>query len=113
MNPSEDPLVLRFAELMRERHHADLYFFGSRARGTAQVDSDYDLVAVGPFAEAKRFLRAPDRYRLWQQAGGRGIGLDLRCYTPDEFRRELNSPGYLGEARASGELIKIPTARAA
>jgi len=103
-----DPVVVCFAELMQGRYGAEIYAFGSRGRGTARADSDYDLVAVSPsFAEQRSFLRVPDRYDLWQQAGGYGLGLDLHCYTPDEFDEEVEGLGYLGEARERGELIRI------
>jgi hypothetical protein len=105
-----DRLVVRFAKLMRHRYGADLYLFGSRTRGTGDQDSDYDFVAVSPiFANEKDLYRALDRHRIWTEAGGYGIGLDLHCYTPEEFAQELDSLGYLGEASQRGELIKIPT----
>ena len=105
----ENPLVVRFARLMRDRYGADVYIFGSRARGTGRPDSDYDFVAVAPAFEQQRDLyRALDRHRIWTEAGGYGIGLDLHCYTPEEFALEVDSLGYLGEASERGELIRIP-----
>ncbi len=105
-----DPVVMRFAELMRDRYGADIYMFGSRSRGDHHVESDYDLVAVSPaFAGQRRMYRALDRFDLWDEAGGRLLNLDLHCYTPEEFVQELDSLGYLGEANQRGELVKIPT----
>ncbi len=104
-----DLLATRFAQLLRDRHGAELYLFGSRARGTQRPDSDYDFAAVAPsFAAYRRIHRALDRFALWHEAGGRGIGLDLHCYTPEEFALELDSVGYLGEANERGELLRIP-----
>ena len=104
-----DPLIVRFAQLMRDRYGADVYIFGSRARGKGRPDSDYDFVAVAPaFAEQRDLSRALDRHRIWTEAGGYGIGLDLHCYTPEKFALELDSLGYLGEANERGELIRIP-----
>lgn len=97
-----------FARLLRERYGARLYVFGSRVRGGARPDSDYDLVAVADaFAGQPRFERAPDQWRLWRDAGGWGIPLDLHCYSPDEFRRQIRGLGYLGQARRRGELIEV------
>ena len=94
---------------MWDRYKADLYLFGSRARCTARGDSDYDIVAVASaFGEQPDLFRALDRRRLWAEAGGQGVGLDLHCYTPEEFALELESLGYLGEAHEEGELLKIP-----
>jgi predicted nucleotidyltransferase len=83
-------LVKGFAELMRDRHGARVYLFGSRARGTASGDSDYDLIAVADsFSNVSRFRRGLDRDRIWHEAGGYLKALDLHCYSPAEFRREL------------------------
>jgi hypothetical protein len=107
-------LLGRYARLMRERYGAELYLFGSRARGTSHAESDYDLVAVSDaFAGKRRTVRAPDRYRLWREAGGFGTSLDLHCYTPQEFQRELGGLGYLGQANERGELVRIPVSSAA
>ncbi|MBI4317694.1 MAG: nucleotidyltransferase domain-containing protein [Chloroflexi bacterium] len=107
-------MIVRFARVMRKRYGARLYLFGSRARGTAHGESDYDLVAVAPaFGEQPLLGRAPDRRILWREAGGWGIGLDLHCYTPEEFREELAGLGYLGMAKRRGELIHVKVGRAA
>ncbi|MBI2941591.1 MAG: nucleotidyltransferase domain-containing protein [Chloroflexi bacterium] len=99
---------------MRERYGARLYLFGSRARGTARLGSDYDVVAVAKaFAEQPLLRRALDRGELWRKAGGWRIALDLHCYTPEEFREELAGPGYLGQAKARGELVEVKVRRAA
>ena len=77
---------------MRERYGATLHLFGSRARGTARPDSDYDLVAVSEaFRQQKSTTRAADRGVLWLEAGGWGRGLDIRCLTPEEFREETRN----------------------
>jgi len=111
---AQDEILTRLAHLMRERYGARLYLFGSRARGTAHADSDYDVVAVSQaFQGQRRVVRAPDRYRIWREAGGWGIGLDLQCYTPEEFREEISGLGYLGSAKSRGELIRVTAPRAA
>lgn len=93
---------------MRQRYGARLYLFGSRARGTPQRQSDYDVVAVArSFESQPRLDRVGDRYRLWYEAGGRGIGLDLHCFTPEEFRKELVGLGFVGMAKRRGELIRV------
>ncbi|MBI2864940.1 MAG: nucleotidyltransferase domain-containing protein [Chloroflexi bacterium] len=105
--PAQDELIARFARLMRSQYGARLYLFGSRARGTASSDSDYDIIAVShAFAGQRRLGRAPDRYKLWREAGGWGISLDLHCYSPEEFRAELAGLGYIGMAKRRGELIR-------
>jgi hypothetical protein len=93
---------------MRQRYGARVYLFGSRARGTAHRTSDYDVVAVADaFADQPRWRRAPGWLRMWREAGGWGLDLDLHCYTPAEFRGELKGLGFLGHARARRELVEV------
>ena len=103
-----DDILVRFAGLLREKYAARVLLFGSRARGTARADSDYDVVAVSrAFVGQRIFDRAPGRYDLWRDAGGWGIGLDLHCFTPHEFRRELAGLGFQGSAKRRGELVEV------
>lgn len=101
-------LLGRFARLMRDRYGADIHLFGSRARGTARPDSDYDIVAVADsFGSEPWYERGRAAGDLWIDAGGWRLGLDLQCYTPAEFRAELAGLGFVGLANARGELRKI------
>lgn len=97
---------------MAERYRARVYLFGSRARGTSHEQSDYDLVAVSrAFGRAPRFRRCLDRDDIWLSAGGWRKALDLHCYTPEEFRKEIaGGLGYLASARSRGELLLISRA---
>ncbi len=94
---------------MRDRYRATVYQFGSRARGSAGLHSDYDFVAVSElFENVKPGTRVGDRVLLWFEAGGWGEGLDLHCYTPEEFAKELDSGmGYLAEAARRSELVEV------
>jgi predicted nucleotidyltransferase len=93
---------------MRDRHQATLYLFGSRARDTARSDRDYDVVAVSAtFAEQPWYERCRDYRALWVEAGGWRIGLDLLCFTPAEFARELDGYGAVGSANRQGELKRL------
>jgi len=51
--------------------------------------------------------RIPDRYQLWIESGGWGKGLDLHCFTPAEFRRQLRYPTFVHSALQRGELLRI------
>jgi len=58
--------------------------FGSRARGTFNMYSDYDLVIIGDFKDDY-----VDR-REWVRALAPLVSIDLFCYTPAEFERMFN-----------------------
>lgn len=76
----------RFAAALRDRAGAQhVLLFGSRARGDAREDSDYDLIVVSPrFAVIPRVERSLGLRELWRSVGGDGA-MDLICLTPDEF----------------------------
>ncbi len=107
-SPAQDELLVKVARMMWKKYGARAYLFGSRARGTHHPESDYDIVMVArAFDGQRRIYRARERYKLWYEAGGWGVGLDLHCYTPEEFREELAGLGYLGQAKRRGELMRV------
>lgn len=62
-----------------------MLLFGSRARGQARVDSDYDIIIVSTqFADVEIARRATGLRELWYRSGGDGP-MDLICLTPEEF----------------------------
>lgn len=71
----------------------DLILFGSRAKGTARPDSDYDLLLVSP-----DFATIPFRDRALPCMDAWDVklfptGADFLCYTPTELtkkRRGIN-----------------------
>ena len=71
------------------------------------------IAVVKSFAYQPITGRSPDRRKLWREAGGWGVGLDLHCYMPEEFREEIAGLGYLGQTKARGELIEVKPVRAA
>jgi len=55
--------------------------FGSRARGDATPDSDFDLLIVAP-SDRPRWQRTPPIYRL---LAGLGVPKDVVWWTPEEI----------------------------
>jgi predicted nucleotidyltransferase len=73
--------------------------FGSRVRGDALSTSDLDLVLVSPWFGSLRFLeRAPAVLELLDYPAG----LELLCYTPDEFERKREELGVVRVAAEEG-----------
>ena len=66
-----------------------IILFGSFARGTADRDSDVDLLVVKPVSGSRR------KERLAMREALRGVGLakDIVLVTPEEVARYGNLPG--------------------
>ena len=104
MAPNADPRVAAFAaeQLPRLRaRYAPLraIVFGSRARGDALSTSDLDLILVSPRFASVPFLRRP--VEVLETLGCPG-GLELLCYTPDEFEARREELGLVRVALAEG-----------
>jgi len=78
--------VIRFAKRLSEDIGATaVLLIGSRARGTNDPDSDYDIVIVSEhFAGIDRFERQRGLKLLFYEVGG-FAPMDLYCITPEEF----------------------------
>lgn len=70
-----------------------IYLFGSRARGEATAESDFDLVVVADMA-GPRHRRNVEILELFPL---RDFSLDVLVYDPEEFEKQkdyLSSPSY-------------------
>jgi len=76
-----------------------VYLFGSRARGDWLHESDYDFVVVSRQFEGIPFVRRPvPLYSYWHQ----WPGVELLCYTPEEFERKRRQISIVREAVREG-----------
>jgi predicted nucleotidyltransferase len=81
---------------LRERlGEAEVYLFGSYARGDWLEDSDIDLIVVSP---AFRGRSLGERYRLVRELLPPDVSVEVLAYTPEEFRRALKRSSLLREA---------------
>lgn len=79
--------------------------FGSRGRGDELYESDYDLVLVSPHFEGMRFIdRIYEVLKLWDG----DVGLEILCYTPEEFWRKSQEICIVSEALAEGKELLGP-----
>ncbi len=76
--------------------------FGSRARGDELVDSDYDLILV---SEAFRSLGWTERATVVLEFWDLDVGLEVLCYTPEEFARKAAEIGTVSEALKEGRAL--------
>ena len=80
--------------------------FGSRARGDALQDSDLDVLIVAESFRGTRWLDRP--VRVYEDCDIR-FGVELLCYTPDEFERKRRELGTVRTAVEEGVELLRPT----
>ena len=79
-----------------------IVLFGSRARGSARPDSDYDLLIIEP-SNLPRFRRAA-RYR--RALKGLGLAKDIVVWTPEEVAEWTNVPNaFITKALSEGVVL--------
>lgn len=74
---------------------AKIMLFGSRAKGTARSDSDYDLIII-----SKQFKGIPfanRAYAIWSKSQT-VIAADLLCYAPGEVNKIAKNSFILRDA---------------
>ena len=98
--PELDPFVYDFARKLHEEVAAQkVILFGSRARGDWLHESDYDFVVVSPkFEDVPFYSRPVDLYQYWKGHPG----VELLCYTPEEFQRKRRQISIVREAVREG-----------
>ncbi len=72
-----------------------VYLFGSRSKGNARSDSDYDLFLIVKRSDKKPIQRMQEAKRLFW---GQNIAVDIFIYTEEEFndwKDEFSSIPYI------------------
>ena len=89
--------VLRefLAKVREELGGAEVYLFGSYARGDWLYDSDLDLVVVSPKFKG---LSIGERYALVRRLLPEDVSVEVLAYTPEEFRGALRRSIILRDA---------------
>jgi uncharacterized protein len=78
--------------------------FGSRARGDAREDSDYDVLIIGPSNDPQRKRVLPVYYALMGLQTGTGI--DVVWWTPDEVTKWENTrTHFINRALRDGQVL--------
>jgi hypothetical protein len=78
------------------------YLFGSRARGDALFSSDYDILLV---SEAFEGLDFSERMRRVCEHWTAREGLEVLCYTPEEFDRKRRQICIVKQAAEEGRRL--------
>jgi predicted nucleotidyltransferase len=88
--------------LAADLHPREIWLFGSRARGDALPDSDFDLLLVFDDAAGNDAL---DYDRAYAPLLGLGIGCDVVPCLKSDFDTERTIPGTIPYAASRGRLI--------
>jgi len=88
------PLLER---VLRDWNPERIQLFGSRARGDANPDSDWDILVVVPQAS----LVAADPLVPWRLRRDSGVRADVVVYSARDFEAERNVPNTLAYEAAS------------
>jgi uncharacterized protein len=78
--------------LVRTFQPERVYLFGSRARGDAEADSDYDLMVLVRESNDSAYRRARDAYTALLDVA---IPMDILVWTRDEFNTQLPADASL------------------
>jgi predicted nucleotidyltransferase len=86
--PVDDPTLAEITRRLVETYRPErIYLFGSRARGTAGADSDYDLLVVVPDDVSPALRRSTRAYEaLW----GLSTSGDILVWTHTAFSERLH-----------------------
>jgi len=93
----------RVIEMAKRKIDSDLMIvFGSVIKGTADSDSDLDIIVVKESDENSFLIGAKARLAL----KGSKIPIDIMVYTPEEFKKDLTDKYSLAhEAMATGRIV--------
>ncbi len=88
--------------LQKEIAVPKLILFGSVADGTANKDSDVDLIVVSPaFSKLNFFKRGALMYDYWKPL----LPVDFLCFTPEEFEQRKKGATIVSHALKTGIVI--------
>lgn len=89
----QDPVLHEMVDrLVHALHPERIYLFGSRARGNAGPDSDYDLLAVAPDSDLAPHRRDVLAFRA---LCGVGAAKDVLVWTREEFESRSQAASSL------------------
>jgi predicted nucleotidyltransferase len=91
--PSDDPVLQEILRRLIETFRPEqIYLFGSKARGEAGADSDYDLLIVVPDDTPRERRRSRLAY---QALRGTRTAADVLIWTREDFDSRLHLPASL------------------
>ena len=98
MNSQLEQIVRKISERIKPKQ---IILFGSRAAGTNDEESDYDLAIIYEGDKSKRDVKL-DIYRLFIPPG---FSMDLVVLTPQEFQSQQNIANTLAREIAEKGVV--------
>ena len=92
-------IVRKFVDKLKKKGSFKVVFFGSRVRGNFYEDSDFDLVVV---SDGFSGMNLGDRSVFVGVEWEWDYPVDILCYTQEEFERNRDGIGIVGEAVREG-----------
>ncbi len=83
--------VIDVLKKLRKELNAEIYLFGSYAKGTYTVESDVDIVVV---SEKFKKLSYAERVEMVRTKLPENIGFDIIPLTPEELEEKKKKPFY-------------------
>ena len=101
MDGKKDKVVSSFVRAVRKKYpQSKICLFGSRAKGKAKKNSDYDFIIVSKDFRKIDFLKRCSRIYFLKR--NIPAPMDILCYTPEEFELKKNQIGIIQEAFREG-----------
>ena len=92
--------------IVREVDPEEIILFGSRARGTAGVYSDFDLLIIESEDFGPGHSRWNDMAKIYDIAARFRVPVDILLYSREEMSRWQDTPGHIaGKAAREGSAI--------
>lgn len=96
-------IIRKFKKKLGKLGINKLIFFGSRAKGTFNQESDFDIIVTSEkFKGIQWNKRSFEIYKNWNE----DYALEVLCYTPEEFNRLKSQITIVKNAVKEGIEIK-------
>jgi len=95
-------IIRKFKKKIDKKGTDKIIFFGSRARGSYNKESDFDIIVISDkFNNISWYKRPLEIYLSWEE----DYPLEVLCYTPKEFEKKKKQIGIVQEAVKEGIVI--------
>ena len=107
--PIEQRLPVIAAAIQRRIPGSEIRLIGSRARGTANLDSDIDLLITAPDEWMRHHHRFHVLRDLWKELSQADVSLDLLLYSQSECEERRHWLTHvIGRAYREGVILNGP-----